>query len=76
MYSVQEKDSLKSRIPSPLDKILLTKEEKCDIEKLQEFRCIFCHKLLFKLIRGSFVIEVKCVKCGTFNTIFWEKIAS
>jgi len=40
---------------------------------MREFRCIFCHKLLFKWVRGSFVIEIKCTKCKTLNTIYWEK---
>ena len=34
---------------------------------MQEYRCKYCNKLFFKgdLIRGA--IEVKCIKCKTFN---------
>jgi hypothetical protein len=56
-----------------LDKNVLTNQQKCDMEGLLEFRCIFCHKLLFKWVRGSFVIEIKCTKCKTLNKITWEK---
>ena len=34
--------------------------------KMKEFRCKFCHRLLAKVADGSRV-EVKCPKCKTMN---------
>ncbi len=79
MYSVQEIDNMKYHIQLDSDnnkKILLTKDEKYGISELTEFRCInsSCGRLLFKCARGSFVIEIRCPKCGMDNTILWEKV--
>lgn len=39
----------------------------------KDFYCISCRKLLFKWVKGDFVIQIKCNNCKIINTIFWER---
>jgi len=40
---------------------------------MTEYRCKFCHKLLFKGRNNMYDIEIKCPKCGKINKVEgWE----
>lgn len=42
---------------------------------MNEYRCKFCHKLLFKYSFGIIGdIEIVCSKCGKKQIIFYQKV--
>ncbi|MBL7131295.1 MAG: Com family DNA-binding transcriptional regulator [Candidatus Omnitrophica bacterium] len=41
---------------------------------MNENRCAFCHKLLFRF--DSDVLEIKCGKCGDVNTLSISSLTS
>lgn len=51
------------------DKKELTGRWKAIIEKKIEIRCKVCNQRLFDYLSGSFVIEIKCSRCGSINTL-------
>ncbi len=36
---------------------------------MRDFRCKFCHKLLFKAVFKAVKLEIKCGKCKKLNVI-------
>ena len=46
--------------------------EETDNKSNIHFRCKKCNKLLAKSASANFEVEIKCKKCGTFNS-FLEK---